>query len=210
MDAESRPELNSPEVLLFDFGGVLIEIDFDRVFARWAALAGVDAALVKQRFDHGEAYQQHERGEIDAAAYFQALRTTLEIDLTDADFEDGWQQVFGPEIEATVALLPKLATRIPIHLFSNTNRMHFDYWSKRYARALAPLDRWFISSQMGLRKPERAAFAHVAGELGVEPGRILFLDDTLANVEGARAAGVPTVWVRSPADVAGAVAPWLG
>ena len=201
--------MNSPEVLLFDFGGVLIEIDFDRVFARWAELAGVDAALVKQRFDHGEPYQRHERGEIDAPAFFAAMRARLEIDLTDADFAEGWQQVFGPEIEPTVALLPRLATRIPIHLFSNTNRMHFDYWSKRYARALAPLDRWFISCQMGLRKPERASFEHVARELGVPLKRILFFDDTLANVEGARAAGVPTVWVRSPADVERAVAPWL-
>ena len=209
MDAEGRFALNSPEVLLFDFGGVLIEIDFDRVFARWAELAGIDAALVKQRFDHGEPYQRHERGEIDASAYFAALRARLQVDLTDADFADGWQQVFGPEIEATVALLPRLAARIPLHLFSNTNQMHFDYWSKRYASALEPFDRWFISSQMGLRKPERASFEHVGRELGVPLERILFFDDTRANVEGAQAAGVPTVWVRSPADVERAVAPWL-
>ncbi|HUP96896.1 MAG TPA: HAD-IA family hydrolase [Usitatibacter sp.] len=209
MDAEGRDELNSPQVLLFDFGGVLIEIDFERVFARWAELAGVPVAQVKQRFDHGEAYQQHERGEIDAAAYFAALRARLEIDLTDADFVDGWQQVFGAEIAPTVALLPRLAPRIPIHLFSNTNALHYDYWSKHYARALEPVERRFISCQMGVRKPERESFARVARELGVAPERILFFDDTLANVEGARAAGVPTVWVRSPADVESAVAPWL-
>ena len=201
--------MNSPQVLLFDFGGVLIEIDFDRVFARWAELAAVEPAQVKARFDHGEAYQQHERGELDAAGYFQSLRATLGVDLSDADFEDGWQQVFGPEIAPTVALLPRLARRIPLHLFSNTNPMHYAYWSKRYAAALRPIDRRFISCEMGVRKPERASFEHVSRELGVPPDRILFFDDTLANVEGARAAGVPTVWVRSPADVLGAVAPWL-
>jgi glucose-1-phosphatase len=198
-----------PQALLFDFGGVLIEIDFDRVFARWAELAGVSTEHVKQRFDHGEPYQRHERGEIDARAFFQSLRATLGIDLSDADFEDGWQQVFGPEIEATVALLPRLAQRIPIHLFSNTNPMHFAYWEQRYAKALAPVDRWFISCRMGVRKPERAAFERVSRELGMPLGNLLFFDDTLANVEGARAAGVPTVWVQSPADVERAVARWL-
>ena len=197
------------EALLFDFGGVLIEIDFDRVFARWAELAGVPFEHVKQRFDHGEAYQQHERGEIDAAGYFQALRETLGIDLTDTDFTDGWQLVFGAEIAPTIALLPRLAQRVPIHLFSNTNELHFDYWSQRYANALVPVDRWFISCRMGLRKPERASFEHVSKDLGVPLERILFFDDTQANVEGARAAGVPAVWVRSPADVARAVARWL-
>ena len=198
------------EALLFDFGGVLIEIDFDRVFARWAKLGGVPFEHVKQRFDHGEPYQQHERGELDAAGYFQALRETLGIDLSDADFADGWQQVFGAEIAPTVALLPRLAQRIPIHLFSNTNELHFDHWSRRYADALGPVDRWFISCRMGLRKPERASFEHVSRELGVPLERILFFDDTQANVEGARAAGVPSVWVRSPVDVEHAVARWLG
>ena len=197
------------EALLFDFGGVLIEIDFDRVFARWAKLAGAPFEQVKQRFDHGEAYQQHERGEIDAADYFQALRETLGIDLTDADFADGWQQVFGQEIAPTVALLERLARRIPLYLLSNTNELHFAYMSRRYADTLGLLDKWFVSCRMGARKPERASFEYVSRELGVPLDRILFFDDTHANVEGARAAGVPSVWVRSHADVERAVAPWL-
>lgn len=197
------------DALLFDLGGVLVKIDFDRVLQRWAELAGVGFSQVKSRFDHGEAYQRHERGEIDAAAYFQSLRTALGIRLSDEDFADGWARVFGPEIEETVALLPRLAERVPLHLFSNTNVTHQRYWSVRYAQALQPIERRFVSCEMGMRKPERASFEHVARALGVPPGRILFLDDTEANIEGAKAAGVPTVWVRSPADVAEAVAPWL-
>lgn len=197
------------DALLFDFGGVLIEIDFDRVFARWAQLAGVGLTQMKERFDHGEAYQRHERGEIDIAEYFASLRADLRIDLSDEDFADGWGKVFGPEIAPTVALLPRLAARTPIHLFSNTNTTHYNYWSARYQEALRPLGRRFISSEMGLRKPEREAFEHVARALDVPPERILFFDDTQANVDGARAAGVRTVWVRSPADVARAVQPWL-
>ena len=197
------------DALLFDFGGVLVEIDFDRVLARWAQLAGVAFAQVKQRFDHGEAYQRHERGEIDAAAYFESLRASLGIALSDADFADGWKRVFGPEIARTVALLPRLAARIPIHLFSNTNRTHHRYWSARYEGALRPLGRRFVSPEMGLRKPERESFEHVARALGVPPGRILFFDDTAANIEGAHGAGMPAVRVRSPADVERAVLPWL-
>ncbi len=197
------------DALLFDFGGVLIEIDFDRVFARWAELGGVGFAQVKERFEHGEAYQRHERGEIGIEAYFASLRADLGIDLCDEDFADGWSRVFGSEIAATVALLPRLAARVPIHLFSNTNTAHYDYWSKRYEQALRPLGRRFISSEMGLRKPERESFEHVARELGVPAGRILFFDDTAANIEGAHSAGMSAVRVHSPADVKGAVRPWL-
>jgi glucose-1-phosphatase len=197
------------DALLFDFGGVLIEISFDRVFARWADLAGVDVELVKGRFTHGESYQGHERGELAHPAYFQSLREELGIELTDAQFADGWNQVFGPEHEETVALLHRLRDRVPLYLFSNTNPFHFDYWSKRYAEALGPFRRMFISCQMGVRKPDREAFVEVASAIGVTPQRILFFDDTVANIDGAREAGMQAVLVRSPGDVAAAVGPWL-
>ena len=199
--AASVPGPGEVDALLFDFGGVLIEISFDRVFARWADLAGVDVELVKGRFQHGEAYQGHERGELTFAAYFQSLREELGIGLTDAQFGDGWNQVFGPEHEETVDLLRKLRGRVPLHLFSNTNAFHYDYWRARYAKALEPFERMFISCEMGVRKPDRQSFERVAREIGVPPGRILFFDDTEANLEGAREAGMHTVHVRSPEDV---------
>lgn len=207
--ARAAPGPGEVDALLFDFGGVLIEISFDRVFARWADLAGVDVEHVHGRFRHGEAYQSHERGELAFAAYFQSLREELGIDLTDAQFADGWNQVFGPEYEETVALLWKLRERVPLYLFSNTNPFHHDYWSARYAKALEPFRRVFISCEMGVRKPHREAFERVAKEIGVPPGRILFFDDTEANIEGAREAGMQAVHVRSPEDVRKALAPWL-
>jgi putative hydrolase of the HAD superfamily len=62
---------------------------------------------------------------------------------------------------------------------------------------------------MGWRKPEPEAFEHVSREIGVPLERILFLDDTVANLEGARALGMKTVHVRSPRDVVRALSPWL-
>ena len=197
------------EALLFDFGGVLIDIDFERVFARWAELAAVPLGQVKARFEHGAAYQAHERGEIDAAQFYATQRAALGVDLSDADFEDGWQRVFGPEIAPTVALLPALKQRIPLHLFSNTNRTHHGYWKRRYAEALRPIERHFISCEMGVRKPDRESFDAVAAALRIPAGRILFFDDTATNVEGARAAGLQAVQVKSPRDVRDAVARWL-
>ena len=65
------------DALLFDVGGVVIRIDFNRAFVRWAALASCDAALLRQRFSQDPPYQRHERGEIGVADYFASLRTSL-------------------------------------------------------------------------------------------------------------------------------------
>jgi glucose-1-phosphatase len=108
-----------------------------------------------------------------------------------------------------VALLRTLSPRVPTYLFSNTNPAHYQLWSVRYAEALRPLRRRFISCEMGLRKPEPEAFEHVAREIGVPLERLLFLDDTEANLEAARRLGVKTVLVRSPEDVCRALRPWM-
>lgn len=180
------PQAKNVEALLFDFGGIIIEIDFDRVFARWAELAGVAFERVKARYSHGEAYRAFERGEIDSAAYFASLRGELGIGLDDGAFADGWARVLGPEIHETVAALRRLGRHVPLYLFSNTNALHYPLWSVRHAAALAPFRRQFLSFRMGKRKPDGEAFDAVAGEIGLPPARILFLDDTAANIEGAR------------------------
>jgi hypothetical protein len=56
--------------LLFDLGGVVIELDFKRAFRVWADSSSGDPADIARRFAFDEAYRQHERGEIGASEYF--------------------------------------------------------------------------------------------------------------------------------------------
>jgi putative hydrolase of the HAD superfamily len=137
------------------------------------------------------------------------LRQSLGIDLPHEVFDYGWKDIFPRAIPETVEIVRALHGRIPLYLFSNTNPAHFEAWHGRFAEALRPFDRIFTSCGIGVRKPERAAFEHVAREVGLPLASILFLDDTAQNVEGAHAAGMPAVLVKSPADVRRAVAPWL-
>ena len=207
--ASDFPQAHEIDALVYDFGGVVVKIDFDWIFQRWAELAGVPFDQVKSRFSHGGAYRRHERGEIDLAAYYRELRRELGVELTDDQLTDGWQRVFGPEYPQVVAAIRRLAPRIPQYLMSNTNRTHYDFFRNRYAAALAPLTRLFVSCEMDARKPERAAFEQLSREIGVPLERIYFLDDTEDNVEGARAVGMKAAHVVSPDDVMLGLAPWL-
>lgn len=187
--------------LLFDLGNVVIRIDFERVFARWAADAGCDAARLREAFLHDQPYQRHERGEIDAAAYFASLRDTLGVALDDARLLAGWNQIFVEEMPGIGELLKRVASRIPTYAFTNTNRAHATHYVWQFAPVLGHFRKVFASHEMGLRKPEPAAFAHIVQEIGVPAGRVLFFDDTLANVEGARACGLQAVHVTSDKTV---------
>jgi len=193
------------DALLFDLGGVVVDIDFNRVFARWAEHAARDVALVRGQFSADEAYRGHEIGAISDEEYFASLRSSLGIDISDAQFLDGWNQIFIGEVPGIADLLARAAPGIPLYAFSNTNCAHELYWSKQFAGVMSSFRRIFVSSTIGLRKPDAAAFRFVAGEIGVPAERIVFFDDSPANIQGARACGLQVVHVKSVADVAAAL-----
>ena len=194
------------EALLFDLGGVVIDIDFNRVFARWAQHANCDVAQLRQRFTHDAAYRSHETGTLSDEAYFASLRASLAIDIADAQFLDGWNEIFIGEVPGIADLLARAQKRVPLYCFSNTNRAHEICWSTRYAGVMNNFEKVFVSSTIGLRKPDAAAFQHVVKEIGMPAERILFFDDNADNISGARACGLQAVHVTSPTIVADTLA----
>jgi glucose-1-phosphatase len=193
------------DALLFDLGRVVIDIDFDKVLACWAGHAGCEPAHLKGRLTPDENFKRHEKGEIADAEFFAGLRGSLGIDVSDAQFLEGWNAIFTGEMPGISALLARAAQRVPLYAFSNTNRPHVEHFSVTYAGVLGHFRKIFLSSTIGLRKPDAAAYDHVVKAIGVPAQRIVFFDDLAANIEGARARGLMAVHVTSSDDVADAL-----
>jgi glucose-1-phosphatase len=193
------------DALLFDLGRVVLDIDFSKAIACWANHAGCTPSDIVERFERGETYRHHEIGRISDAAYFDSLRSTLGIGISDDQFLEGWNAIFAGEMPGIAPLLARAARRVPLYALSNTNRPHVEYFSKTYAGLLGHFREIYLSSTIGLRKPDAAAYDHVVQAIGVPASRILFFDDLAENVEGARARGLHAIQVRSSDDVAHAL-----
>lgn len=196
----------SADALLFDLGRVVLDIDFSRAIAIWAPHAGCAPAELLSRFVRDEAYRQHEMGLISNADYFATLRASLDVTLSDDRFLEGWNAIFTGEMPDIAALLVRARNHLPLYAFSNTNAAHVAHFSKTYADVLGHFREVYLSSTIGLRKPDKAAYEHVVNAIGVPAKRILFFDDSAENVEGARACGLQAVHVKSSEDVADALA----
>ncbi len=202
------PLLLSPgaaDALLFDLGRVVLDIDFSRTLACWAGHAGCEPSDIVERFVRDEAYRRHEIGKISDEAYFDSLRASLDIAITDEQFLEGWNAIFAGEMPGIAPLLARAAGSLPLYAFSNTNAPHVEHFSKTYADLLGYFREVYLSPAIGLRKPDAAAYDHVVNAIGVPASRIVFFDDLAENVEGARARGLLAVHVRSSADVAAAL-----
>jgi len=191
--------------LLFDLGGVVLDIDFNRAFEHWQPVSRLSLDEIKAGFRFDDAYQQHERGEITAAQYFTHLCNTLQLQEGHACIAEGWNAIFLGEISETLAMIQSARRQLPCYAFTNSNTAHQAAWSAMFPEVVQAFDRIFVSSDMGCRKPERQAFDHIARDIRVDPQAILFFDDLAENVAGAQAAGLQAVHVRGPADVRAAL-----
>lgn len=134
------------EALLFDLGGVIIDIDFGRVFSRWAALSPLSAEQIAERFVFGDLYHRYERGEIGDREYFDSVREALRSDADDARVLEAWNAVFTGPNRVNLALVNRLSAQMPVFAFTNTSASH-----QRACRAPTPT--WSRRSDASSRRP---------------------------------------------------------
>ena len=194
------------EGLLFDLGGVLVEIDFERALQAWNQWTSLSIEELRLRFKMDEAYEKHERGEIEAAEYFTHLRNVLELEANDSEIILGWNAIFLSEVVETVDHVQAVKEKLPCFVFTNSNPTHQDYWMSAFPRVVESFQEIFVSSNLRLRKPEPRAFEAIADSTGISLDAILFFDDTEENVRGAQAVGMHAIYVEEHKDVEQALA----
>ncbi len=181
---------------IFDLGNVVINIDFGRVLGVWSKLSGVPLATLKKKFVLGEAFEQHERGDITDEAFAARICGELGIALSFEQFTAGWQAIFAgvrAEVIDIIQALRQQGHRVVI--LSNTNRLHCNYWPSQYPEIQQSVDKLYLSQDLGMRKPDPGIYRYVLAQEGVAAPEAIFFDDNADNIAGAKTVGLQTVHV---------------
>jgi glucose-1-phosphatase len=197
--------MTAARALLFDLGGVVLDVDFDRAIAAWAPHSQLPPERLRELFHFDDPYQRHEIGRLEAGSYFAHLREQLALECGEEHVRSGFNAIFVREIEETVQLLDAVRAHVPCYAISNTNAIHIAEIERSFPRLLPRFERVFTSHEIGHRKPHPQAFQHVLEEIGVPAAEVLLFDDLQPNVEGAMALGMQAVLVRGPEDVRAAL-----
>uniref|UniRef100_A0A8H9Z0D0 Glucose-1-phosphatase n=1 Tax=Pseudomonas tritici TaxID=2745518 RepID=A0A8H9Z0D0_9PSED len=181
---------------IFDLGNVIVDIDFNRVLGAWSDFSRVPLATLKQNFAMGEAFHQHERGEISDEAFAQAMCHEMDLPLSYEQFSHGWQAVFvaiRPDVIDIMHKLREQGHRVVV--LSNTNRLHTTFWPEEYPEIRAAADKIYLSQEMGMRKPEARIYQAVLQTEGFSAADAVFFDDNADNIEGANQLGITSILV---------------
>jgi glucose-1-phosphatase len=175
-------------VILFDLGGVLVELPEQPIPAGWVERSSLSGHKLSCWLT-SPAAKAFEKGEINAARFAEALVDEMKLSIAPEEILEYF--TFWPKglFPGTKALIDSILPQYTLAIFSNTNELH---WPRLMGEMALEgcFDHYFASFNIGLAKPDPDAFRHVINALACEPCQILFLDDSLMNVDAARLEGM--------------------
>ncbi len=176
------------DVVLFDLGGVLVELAGVGKMLEWAPALG-DSDELWRRWLHSDAVRRFETGRIGRDEFAAALVAEFALPVGHDEFIDAftwWPRNVYP---GAMELLSRMRERCTIASVSNTNEIHWDRFTNTWRLADA-FHYNFPSHAVGKLKPDADYFEHVLDALGVPAERVLFIDDNAINVDAAARLGL--------------------
>jgi putative hydrolase of the HAD superfamily len=191
--------------LIFDLGGVILDLSVDTTLNAFANLSGIENSTVKKLFVSSPGFERYEKGEISDEEFREFVKKLYQIDASDEELDVCWNAMLLGFPTRKLALLETLKTKYNVYLLSNTNNIHLEHINNILLPRVnhhTSLDDFFhrayYSHRMKKRKPDAEIFEQVLQEGNFLPGETLFLDDNQSNVEGAGKLGIKTVLVVNP------------
>ncbi len=189
------------KAIIFDLGGVLLNIDFKKVSNAFKAL-GVDT--FDEMYSQSEVnmlFENLEVGKISEKEFCLGINKHSGKSILAGDVTTAWNSILLDYRKESLAFLKILKKKYKLFLLSNTNSIHQEAFNKIFETSIGQgsfnslFDKAYYSHEIGLRKPDAAAYLYVLSENNLLPHEVLFIDDTLKNIEGAKAVGLTTVFL---------------
>ena len=146
--------------LLFDYGGVLVDLDKQRCIRAFEAL-GFDIRPLSRHLCPGRFLLGTERGAISVEGFCDKIREAAGNEsLSDTDICNAWKDYLTGVPAERLEMLLKIARHYPVYLLSNTNTIHWkmaeeDYFNFQGTPLTTSSARSFFPLKSGRRNPRR-------------------------------------------------------
>lgn len=194
------------DALLFDLGGVLIDVDYHKTIDAFAQLGVQNPSDLYNQFGQNQLFDQYEKGEVSSKFFLEQLKTLTKIDTIESDIVIAWNAMIGDFPTKKLDFIAELSQHNPCFLLSNTNEIHLKKAIENLQKtAFKNIDDLFIkcyySHIIGKRKPEVETFKWVVNQMGMEANKVLFIDDSPQHIEGAKKAGLQVIYYKEDSDL---------
>ena len=190
--------------LIFDLGGVIINLDVSKTYRQFAELANIPIEEVKEKVSEQSFFNDYEKGLLTDEDFRHSVRSFLNTKVTDSQIDSAWNAMLLDIPREKYQMLLKLKARYRVFMLSNTNNIHLQSVNQIVLNdtGRSGLGYYFhkdyYSHLIRMRKPDPEIFRHVLMENNLTAQETYFLDDNLKNINGAKSTGIQTVHITSP------------
>ena len=198
------------KALIFDMGGVLVDLDIEdckKVFKESLGYNDIDEIIdaCHQKGIYGDL----EEGTLEADEFRKIVLAGSWPGSTPEQVDQAMSHILVGIAPYKIQLLKELACKYDLYMLSNNNPICLPFSRKMFEDAGAPLEsifkKSFFSFEMKALKPSESFYKAVIEQIGLPSEEMLFIDDSMKNVEGSIAAGLPAVYYEPGTDLAALV-----
>ncbi len=192
------------ENIIFDFGGVIIDIDPMLTVKALEKLGFHDIKRLQSKDFYEKVIYKFEKGIDTPAVFHDKLRHYLQMDLSDEQLDEAWNALLYDIPEDRIRVIEEVKKHYPVYLLSNSNEIHYDLYVRDlqlrfgYREFDALFDKAYFSFDLHLAKPNEEIYEFVINRHRLNSARTLFIDDRIENIEGARKTGLKTFQLVPP------------
>ena len=192
--------------LIFDFGGVLINLNREKALEEFEKIGLLDTAKLLDNFLPVDIFMQLEIGELSEDEFLEKLTARSTQNPTKEQVKAAFLTFLQDIPAQKLDLLLELKKRFKILMLSNTNPIHF-VWCKNTKFNYKGLnindffDKCYVSYEQKTAKPQKEIFEILLKEQNIKAEECLFLDDASANIETAKSLKFNTILVNPKEDL---------
>lgn len=198
--------ISSLKNIIFDLGGVIINIDWILSVEAFAHFNPHLKAKISSETYKSDTFIQYEKGLISDKEFRKQVQESFGFQAKDMEFDNAWNGLLLDIPIKRIELIKSLRSRFNVYLLSNTNAIHIRGVEKILQKDTGEVtlqnlfDKVYYSYEMHKRKPDAEIYQQILDEQGIIPQETLFLDDSLQNLEGAKRLGIQTLHISPNSD----------
>jgi HAD superfamily hydrolase (TIGR01509 family) len=193
-----RDFVDNFDVIIFDLGGVVIDLDYEATIRAFQGLGSENFQTLYSQALQSDLFDRYETGQISSLHFINKLKELLPQQLTPNQIVAAWNamiQEFQPE---KLRFLEEIKKTHTTALLSNTNDLHIDFVRRKLSKVSEKsLENYFhytfLSHEIQIRKPNEHVFQFACQKMNISPEKVLFIDDSIQHVEGAKKAGLNAI-----------------
>lgn len=193
------------KVIIFDFGGVILNINYNKTINAFKKLGIVNAEKIYSQKKQSELFNLIETGKISEKEFLLELQK-ISLNKNTQKIKKAWNAMLLDLPKERLTLLRQLKSSYKLFLLSNTNYLHIKEIKKKlgdnvWSNFSNLFDKMYLSHQLKIRKPEKDIFKLILSEQKLNANEVLFIDDSYQHIKAAEKLKLNTYHLKNEEDI---------